>query len=182
MVPTSAAISPGHRVRSAGSSAKNWPKLRATPRASRTGTGWGSGRLLSCMSVSWCGMVRLTGVGSTFNGPTRLPVVSGSYRGLLHTLWELPNGRGERHTLGTSGFQSCTAKLAIYPHISGFRPAGRPLHIHCSHPTGPLIKPIALYEPDPRFRVDFAVRRSKMDDATQPYPLKSPALLTACPG
>jgi hypothetical protein len=36
----------------------------------------------------------------------------------------------------------------------------RPLHIHCSYPSRPLIKIITLYEPDPNLWIDFKIRRS----------------------
>ncbi len=36
----------------------------------------------------------------------------------------------------------------------------RPLHMHCSDPSRPLVKIITLYEPDPQRWVDFKVRRT----------------------
>ena len=35
----------------------------------------------------------------------------------------------------------------------------RPLHIHVSYPSRPVIKIITLYEPDPDQWIDFAVRK-----------------------
>lgn len=32
--------------------------------------------------------------------------------------------------------------------LLGFTDAGRPLHIHCTYPSRPLLKVITLYEPD----------------------------------
>lgn len=43
--------------------------------------------------------------------------------------------------------------------ILGFTAANRPLHIHCSYPSRPVIKLITLYEPDPSRWIDFKVRR-----------------------
>jgi hypothetical protein len=43
--------------------------------------------------------------------------------------------------------------------VLGFTNAGRPLHIHCSYPTRPLIKLITVYEPDSDLWIDFRVRR-----------------------
>ncbi len=45
--------------------------------------------------------------------------------------------------------------------VLGFTQAGRPLHIHCSYPSRPLVKIITLYEPDPDKWVDFKVRRTR---------------------
>ncbi len=36
----------------------------------------------------------------------------------------------------------------------------RPLHMQCSHPSRPLVKIIALYEPDSRRWIDFKARRT----------------------
>ena len=44
--------------------------------------------------------------------------------------------------------------------VLGFTAANRPLHIHCSYPSRPIIKLITLYEPDPARWIDFRVRRS----------------------
>jgi hypothetical protein len=43
--------------------------------------------------------------------------------------------------------------------VLGFTEAGRPLHIHCSHPSRPLVKIVTVYEPDPQRWIDFRVRR-----------------------
>jgi hypothetical protein len=43
--------------------------------------------------------------------------------------------------------------------ILGFTRAGRPLHIHCSYSSRPLVKIITLYEPDLDRWVDFRIRR-----------------------
>jgi hypothetical protein len=43
--------------------------------------------------------------------------------------------------------------------VFGFTLVRRPLHIHCSSPSRPLVKLMTLYEPDPRRWVDFKVRR-----------------------
>lgn len=43
--------------------------------------------------------------------------------------------------------------------ILGFTRGGRPLHIHCSYPSRPLIKIVTAYEPDPNLWVDFKIRR-----------------------
>jgi hypothetical protein len=45
--------------------------------------------------------------------------------------------------------------------VLGFSRTGRPLHIHCSHPSRPLIKIITLYEPDPDRWIDFRARRRR---------------------
>jgi hypothetical protein len=45
--------------------------------------------------------------------------------------------------------------------IFGFTESKRPLHIHCSHPTRPLMKIITIYEPDSENWIDFRVRRTK---------------------
>ena len=44
--------------------------------------------------------------------------------------------------------------------ILGFTLANRPLHIHCSYPSRPLIKIITLYEPNPELWMIFKVRRT----------------------
>ncbi|MCO5244544.1 MAG: DUF4258 domain-containing protein [Anaerolineae bacterium] len=43
--------------------------------------------------------------------------------------------------------------------IAGETDAGRPVHVHCSYPTRPLIKIITVYEPDPNRWIDFKRRR-----------------------
>lgn len=47
--------------------------------------------------------------------------------------------------------------------LLGFTSSRRPLHIHCSYPSRPIIKIITLYEPDPSMWIDFKERRR--DDA-----------------
>lgn len=44
--------------------------------------------------------------------------------------------------------------------VLGYTEAGRPLHIHCSYPSRPLLKIVTLYEPDPHLWADFRVRKS----------------------
>lgn len=48
--------------------------------------------------------------------------------------------------------------------ILGFTSAGRPLHIHCSYPSRPLVKVITVYEPDEERWIDFRVRRPRHGD------------------
>ena len=43
--------------------------------------------------------------------------------------------------------------------ILGFTGAGKPVHVHCSHPSRSLIKIITVYEPDPNLWIDFEVRK-----------------------
>lgn len=43
--------------------------------------------------------------------------------------------------------------------IFGFTAAGRPLHIHCSYPSRPLLKIITAYEPDPERWTNFRSRK-----------------------
>lgn len=43
--------------------------------------------------------------------------------------------------------------------IFGYTEVQRPLHIHCSYPSRPLIKIITLYEPDTNRWIDFKIRR-----------------------
>ena len=43
--------------------------------------------------------------------------------------------------------------------ILGFTNAGRPLHVHCSHPQRPLVKIITVYEPDAELWFDLRTRR-----------------------
>ncbi len=45
--------------------------------------------------------------------------------------------------------------------ICGFTQSQRPIHIKCSYPNRPLIKIIAIYEPDPeRWSENFSIRKS----------------------
>ncbi|MBW4674569.1 MAG: DUF4258 domain-containing protein [Desmonostoc geniculatum HA4340-LM1] len=45
--------------------------------------------------------------------------------------------------------------------ISGLTQANRPLHVHCSYPSRPLIKIITVYQPDSNlWNNDFTRRRS----------------------
>ena len=44
--------------------------------------------------------------------------------------------------------------------ILGFTGAGKPVHVHCSHPSRSLIKIITVYEPDPNLWIDFEVRKA----------------------
>ena len=43
--------------------------------------------------------------------------------------------------------------------IYGDTRQGRPLHIHCSYPSRPVVKVITVYEPDPQRWVDYRERR-----------------------
>ena len=43
--------------------------------------------------------------------------------------------------------------------ILGFTENQRPIHIHCSYPTRPLIKIITVYEPNPAEWIDYKIRR-----------------------
>src|SRR3990172_5093178 len=45
--------------------------------------------------------------------------------------------------------------------VFGFTSAHRPLHIHCSYPSRPLVKIITVYEPDPAQWIDFTLRRKR---------------------
>lgn len=47
--------------------------------------------------------------------------------------------------------------------LFGYTSSSRPLHIHCSYPSRPIIKIIKLYEPNPSKWIDFKERR--WDDA-----------------
>ena len=38
--------------------------------------------------------------------------------------------------------------------------AGKPVHVHCSHPSRSLIKIITVYEPNPNPWIDFEVRKA----------------------
>ncbi len=44
--------------------------------------------------------------------------------------------------------------------ILGFTGAGKPLHVHCSHPSRSLIKIITVYEPNPNLWIDFQGRKN----------------------
>jgi len=43
--------------------------------------------------------------------------------------------------------------------LLGFTRTGRPLHIHCSYPSRPVVKIITIYEPNLSDWNDFRVRR-----------------------
>ena len=45
--------------------------------------------------------------------------------------------------------------------ILGITRTNRPIHIHCSYPSRPLIKIVTLYEPDPQLWIDLKVRRTQ---------------------
>ena len=45
--------------------------------------------------------------------------------------------------------------------LFGFTQADRPLHIHCSYPSRPLVKIITVYEPDPEDWIDGKTRRNE---------------------
>lgn len=45
--------------------------------------------------------------------------------------------------------------------IFGRTKTNRPLHVHCSYPSRPLLKIITLYEPTPRKWFEFKSRRHK---------------------
>jgi hypothetical protein len=45
--------------------------------------------------------------------------------------------------------------------ILGFTKENKPLHIHCSYPSRPIIKIITLYEPNPANWIDFKKRKNK---------------------
>jgi hypothetical protein len=45
--------------------------------------------------------------------------------------------------------------------ISGLTQDQRPIHVHCSYPSRPIIKIVTLYEPDPpRWNANFTQRRN----------------------
>ncbi len=44
--------------------------------------------------------------------------------------------------------------------ILGFTGAGKPVHVHCSHPSRSLVKIITVYEPDPNLWINFEVRKA----------------------
>ena len=43
--------------------------------------------------------------------------------------------------------------------IQGFSASGRPIHVHCSYATRPLVKIITLYEPDPTLWINHKIRK-----------------------
>jgi hypothetical protein len=43
--------------------------------------------------------------------------------------------------------------------VLAYTKAGRPLHLHCSYPSRPLIKIITVYEPGPDQWMDLRIRR-----------------------
>jgi len=43
--------------------------------------------------------------------------------------------------------------------VLGFTVNGRPLHIHCSYPSRPLVKIVTVYEPDPELWIDSRIRK-----------------------
>ncbi len=43
--------------------------------------------------------------------------------------------------------------------VLGFTCSGRPLHVHCSYPSRPLVKIVTLYEPDPSLWFDNRIRK-----------------------
>jgi hypothetical protein len=45
--------------------------------------------------------------------------------------------------------------------ILGFTRGNRPIHVHCSYPSRPLIKIVTVYEPDPLLWLDLKVRRTQ---------------------
>ena len=45
--------------------------------------------------------------------------------------------------------------------IFGSTMLGRPLHVHCSYPSRPLLKIITVYEPDPGRWIDLRHRRGR---------------------
>ena len=47
--------------------------------------------------------------------------------------------------------------------VLGFAASGRPLHIHCSYPSRPVVKLITIYEPDPSRWIDSRKRRQNHD-------------------
>jgi len=44
--------------------------------------------------------------------------------------------------------------------LLGWTDGGRPVHVHCSYPSRPLVKIITLYEPDPVLWVNLRVRKT----------------------
>ena len=47
--------------------------------------------------------------------------------------------------------------------IFGFTQQKRPLHIHCTYPTRPLIKIITVYQPNPNLWINYEQRRQLND-------------------
>jgi len=45
--------------------------------------------------------------------------------------------------------------------VFGVTNESRPLHLHCSYPSRPLLKIITLYEPDEDIWIDFRSRRQQ---------------------
>ena len=45
--------------------------------------------------------------------------------------------------------------------LLGITGSGRPLHIHCSYPSRPLVKIVTVYEPDPGLWDGLRVRRGR---------------------
>lgn len=45
--------------------------------------------------------------------------------------------------------------------VLGWTAAARPVHVHCSYPSRPLVKLITLYEPDPARWADFRRRTNQ---------------------
>ena len=43
--------------------------------------------------------------------------------------------------------------------VFGMTAKNRPVHIHCSYPSRPLVKVITVYSPDPKRWIDFRFRR-----------------------
>jgi hypothetical protein len=43
--------------------------------------------------------------------------------------------------------------------VFGRTKSGRPIHLHCSHPSRETVKMITVYQPDPEQWIDFKVRR-----------------------
>jgi Domain of unknown function (DUF4258) len=48
--------------------------------------------------------------------------------------------------------------------VGGFTRSQRPIHVHCSYPSRPIIKIITLYEPDIQRWVDNFTRRRSSND------------------
>ena len=43
--------------------------------------------------------------------------------------------------------------------ILGYTDRGRPLHVHCSYPSRPLVKIVTVYEPDTSRWLDLRIRK-----------------------
>ncbi len=43
--------------------------------------------------------------------------------------------------------------------VFGMTEKGRPIHIHCSYPSRPIVKVITVYEPDPERWIGYKIRR-----------------------